>query len=202
MNEILIASNNSHKISEITSLLTSVKDIRILTFSDLGKDIEVIEDGATIEANAFKKAKEVFEAFNIPALSDDTGLFVDALNGEPGVYSARYAGEDVSYTDNCKKLLVNLTGIKENDRTAEFRSVICFYVNSNEYYFFEGSCKGMIIDEERGDGGFGYDSLFVMNGMNKTFSEISDEEKNKISHRSAALNKFKDFSAEYFSKDH
>lgn len=144
------------------------------------------------------KARKINSVLNISTIADDTGLFVEALNGEPGIYSARYAGENASYEDNCVKLLSDLKDVPENKRTAKFESVICFYVCEKEYYFFKGICKGKIIELGRGSNGFGYDPLFVPEDLTKTFAELSDEEKNKISHRARALQKFKTFSAAYF----
>ncbi|MEO6695698.1 MAG: RdgB/HAM1 family non-canonical purine NTP pyrophosphatase [Ignavibacteria bacterium] len=191
LKKILIASGNSHKISEIISVLKDFKNLELLSLKDFGVSVDVIEDGKTLNDNAFKKAKEIYGIFKIPTISDDTGLFVDALNGEPGVYSARYAGEHASYSDNCKKLIENLKNHSLEKRTARFESVICFYVNDNEYYLFNGICEGKIIFDGRGEKGFGYDSLFVPDGLDLTFAEMSDEEKNKISHRGRALQEFK-----------
>ncbi|MEO8209818.1 MAG: RdgB/HAM1 family non-canonical purine NTP pyrophosphatase [bacterium] len=198
MNKILIASNNGHKISEIKSILKNNPFIELFSLKDFGVKVDVIEDGNTLEENALKKAKEINKVFNIPTLSDDTGLFVEALNGEPGVYSARYSGENASYQDNCDKLLSRLENIKIVKRTARFESVICYYLTENEYYFFKGICDGNIIKEERGKNGFGYDPLFIPEKSNKTFAELEDDEKNKISHRGRSLKKFKDFSDSYF----
>ena len=198
MNKILIASNNKHKISEIKSVLSSLPKITFYSPEDLNINIDVVEDGNTLEENALIKARQIYSFSKMPTLSDDTGLFVDALNGEPGVYSARYAGENATYDDNCVKLLSALKDVTENKRSSRFESVICFYVNENEYYFFKGICNGNIIKEGRGENGFGYDPLFVPEGSIKTFAELSDEEKNKISHRALALQKFRDFSTSYF----
>ncbi|MDQ3021079.1 MAG: RdgB/HAM1 family non-canonical purine NTP pyrophosphatase [Bacteroidota bacterium] len=198
MGRILIASNNDHKISEINSILKNKSVIELFCLKDFGLPVEVIEDGRTLEENAFKKAREISKIFNIPTLSDDTGLFVDALNGEPGVYSARYSGENASYQDNCKKLLSELENIEVKKRTARFESVLCFYVNDKEFYFFKGICEGIILKRERGKNGFGYDPLFLPEKSDKTFAELDDEEKNKISHRAISLNKFKNFSDSYF----
>lgn len=198
MNKILLASNNAHKITEIKSILKNNSRIKLLSLNDFGISADVIEDGDSLEDNAIKKAKEIYEILNIPSLSDDTGLFVDALKGEPGIYSARYAGENASYPDNCNKLLSNLKDIPEDKRTAEFKSVICFYVNEKECYLFYGVCKGKIIFEERGDNGFGYDPIFIPEGLNKTFAELKDDVKNQISHRAISLKKFKEFSDLYF----
>lgn len=201
MNKLLIASGNQHKITEIKSMLKTVPNLTIRSLKDFGISIEVDEDGDTLRDNAFKKAKEYSEFFEMPALSDDTGLFVDALNGEPGVFSSRYSGENATYDDNKKKLLNSLKNVPEERRTAEFRSVICYYVDPKEYYFFEGICKGKIIFEERGENGFGYDAVFVPDNFKKTFAELTESEKNKISHRAIALLKFREFSEIYFQEN-
>lgn len=196
MQKILIASNNSHKISEIKSVLYH-SNLKLLSLKDFGIAVDVVEDGNTLKENAFKKAKEVYNILGIPALSDDTGLFVEVLNGEPGVYSARYAGEDATYEDNRNKLLGRLNSISDEKKNARFESVICFHVNEKEFYFFEGICEGTIIKEVRGTNGFGYDPVFLPKGFNKTFAELSDKEKNEISHRAIALQKFSKFYKSY-----
>ena len=193
MFKILVASNNSHKVKEIKYALKDISKIKIYSFKDLGVKVEVTEDGNTLEKNAYKKAKEVFNVFKIPSISDDTGLFTDALNGEPGVFSARYSGEDATYVSNCSKLLEKLEAIPFEKRTAYFETVICFYINEDNYHFFRGICKGNIDIEMKGKNGFGYDPLFVPEGFKKSFAEMKDEEKNKISHRALALNNFADY---------
>jgi XTP/dITP diphosphohydrolase len=198
MHKVIIASNNKHKISEITSVLAPVSGLKLYSLKDFGITVDVIEDGDSLEENALIKAKKINSILKLPSLADDTGLFVDALNGDPGVYSARYAGENATYEDNCNKLISGLSKFDKSKRSAEFISVICFFVNDNEYYFFKGICKGEIINESRGKNGFGYDPLFVPEELDKTFAELSDEEKNKISHRAIALKKFKDFCSSYF----
>ncbi|MEO8666759.1 MAG: RdgB/HAM1 family non-canonical purine NTP pyrophosphatase [Ignavibacteria bacterium] len=198
MNKILIASNNTHKINEIRSVLKDITGIQLYSLNDFGITTEVIENGTTLEENAFKKAKEIYDILNIPSLSDDTGLFVDELEGAPGVYSARYAGEHVSYEDNCNKLLSELKNVPENKKTASFRSVICYYKDPGEFRFFKGLCKGRIISKPRGHNGFGYDPVFIPEGMSKTFAELTDEAKNSISHRAIALKEFRKFSDSYF----
>lgn len=193
MNKLLIATNNPHKVSEFSSVLNSKKSMQLLTLKDFGILLDVTEDGSTLEENALLKSRAVYELMKIPAISDDTGLFVDALGGDPGIYSARYAGENASYDDNCNKLLKNLKDVPEDKRTASFVSVICFYKMPDEYYLFKGICKGKIISEKKGSNGFGYDPLFVPDGMNKTFAELTDAEKNEISHRALALKQFAAF---------
>lgn len=199
MKKILVATNNKHKIKEIKSVLTSVKNISVLSLNDFGITADISEDGKTLEDNALLKAEHVFKLLNIPAISDDTGLFVDALYGEPGIYSARYAGENATYKDNCDKLLSALKNVTMNERKARFESVICFYKANSEYIFFKGVCHGRIIEEERGENGFGYDPVFVPDGSAKTFAELSDQEKNIISHRALALNLYKEYINEKFN---
>lgn len=198
MNKILIASNNKHKISEIKTVIGNNSKVNLFSLSDFGIKVDVIEDGITLEENALKKASEIYTILKIPTISDDTGLFVDALNGDPGVYSARYAGENATYDDNCIKLISQLTNVSEKIRTARFESVICYYVRPEEFYLFKGVQTGKIISEKRGTNGFGYDPVFLCDGFNKTFAEMSDEEKNKISHRGHALAEFKKFIDSYF----
>ncbi|MBN1632610.1 MAG: RdgB/HAM1 family non-canonical purine NTP pyrophosphatase [Ignavibacteria bacterium] len=188
--KLLLATNNKDKISEIAHKLKEF-DLQLLTLNDLEKEIDVIEDSDTLEGNAFKKAKEIFNATGIPTIADDTGLFVDALNGEPGVYSSRYAGDEATYDDNCRKLIKNMEGIPGEKRNAHFKTVICFYVNFSEQYFFEGIVKGKIINDKRGTGGFGYDPLFIPDGFDKTYAEMTLEEKNILSHRAKALEQFR-----------
>lgn len=198
MNKILIASNNEHKVFEIKSILKNNPSIELFSLKDFGISVNLTEDGSSLEENALIKASEINKIFNLPALSDDTGLFVDVLDGEPGVHSARYSGENATYKDNCEKLLIKLYNIEDEKRTARFESVTCYCINKNEYYFFKGICKGKIIKAERGKNGFGYDPLFIPDKSNKTYAELSDLEKNIISHRSISLNKFKEFSDSYF----
>lgn len=199
MSKILIASNNKNKIKEIQTTLGETECPELLSLNDFGITADILEDGNTLEENALIKAKYVFKLLNIPTVSDDTGLFVDALNGEPGIYSARFAGEDASYDDNCNLLLSKLKNVSEENRTARFESVICYFINDDEYYFFKGVCQGKIIESKTGENGFGYDPLFVPDGISKTFAELSDMEKNQISHRAKALEKFKEFSVSYIT---
>lgn len=200
MKEILVSSNNADKLSEIKEVFKD-ENLKILSLKDVNINIDVIEDQDTLEGNALKKAKEIFLISKIPTISDDTGLFVEALNGEPGVYSSRYAGENVSYNDNCVKLLENMDGIPEQQRVAYFKCVICFYVEENKYYMFDGICSGKIINEKRGSKGFGYDPTFIPDGFDKTFAEMDIDRKNEISHRGKALEKLRRFIKVYFSQN-
>lgn len=184
---IILSSGNSHKIKEIKNILKNLS-FDVISKDDVGlKDFDVVEDGDTLEENAFKKALELSKLTKGIIIADDTGLFVDALDGEPGVYSARYAGEHVSYTDNNKLLLKNIEHVPLEKRTAFFKTVIAVVLENGEELKAEGICRGKIAFEPRGENGFGYDPLFIVDGTDKTFSEMTDEEKNKISHRANAL---------------
>ena len=194
---ILLASNNQHKAEEIKAILSDLQGLSIIKLSDLEQNIpEPIEDGATLEANAWIKAKEIHDATGLPVIADDTGLEIHALDGAPGVYSARYAGENATYDDNCNALLHALKG--ESNRTARFRTVIC-YVDTYRTLFAEGEVNGIIAKEKHGTEGFGYDPLFRPDGSKKTFAEMSQEEKNLISHRGRALRNAYTMLAPYIS---
>lgn len=185
--KLLLASGNHDKYLELSAKLAEVPGVKLMTPSDFGISLDVAEDGATLEENSSLKARAFFGLFGIPALADDTGLFVDALEGAPGVYSARYSGEGATYESNRKKLLKELSGVKE--RGAEFRTVICFASGTGENISFEGICRGTITEGELGSGGFGYDALFVPDGYDLTFAEMPPELKNRISHRGKALDR-------------
>ncbi|TVQ04735.1 MAG: RdgB/HAM1 family non-canonical purine NTP pyrophosphatase [Balneolaceae bacterium] len=189
MEAILLASANPHKIEELWQILEPF-GIELKSTHDFpgGKDVEENQPG--LEGNALKKARYWNQFTGLPALADDTGLEVDALDGAPGVYSARYAGKDATYEQNVAKLLRDLDGIKK--RTARFRTVIAFVDGENEN-LFEGICEGEIIHKPKGENGFGYDPVFRPAGYKKTFAELSPEVKNRISHRGRALFKFLEF---------
>ena len=182
--QLLIATRNAHKLEEIRQIF-DVPGLQIVSAFDFPDVPDVIEDGATLEANAVKKAVELALATGLYALADDTGLEVRALDGEPGVYSARYAGEPADYAANNRKLLQALDGIE--DRTAQFRCVIALSEPGGRAQYVEGICPGRIATEPRGSNGFGYDPLFVPDGYDRTFAELSSDEKNRISHRARAL---------------
>jgi XTP/dITP diphosphohydrolase len=186
---IAIASANRHKVEELRQTLAPL-GIELKSTLDFPGAEEVEEDRPDLEGNALKKARYWHQFTGLPALADDTGLEVDALNGAPGVWSARYAGENATYDDNVNKLLNELQG--KSDRTARFRTVIAFVMGEEEEneYLFEGVCEGVIITEKRGDKGFGYDPVFVPEGHSLTFAQLSSEEKNRISHRGRAVQKF------------
>jgi len=185
--QIVLASHNKGKMSEINNLLSS--SYEVLTLDHFPNIREIPETGKTLEENAFIKARTVFEMTGLPSLADDTGLEVEALGGDPGVFSARYAGEKASYKDNCKKLLKNMMRVPKKDREAKFRTVIA-YKDDNRELSCDGSVKGEISQSPKGSFGFGYDSVFYYPPLEKTFAELSEEEKNSISHRGRALRKF------------
>lgn len=187
--QILLATRNRGKVAELAQQL-SQQGIIVFTLADFPECPEIVEDRDTLRGNAEKKAREVFAFTGIPTFSDDTGLEVDALEGRPGVYSARYAGTDGDSTANRAKLLVEMAD--KAQRSARFRTVICYF-DGNNPHFFEGICEGHIESVERGDKGFGYDALFTPAGYNQTFAELSVETKNQISHRGKAVTKFLDF---------
>ncbi len=166
-------------------------DITVLTIDDFENIPEVVEDGETLEYNALKKARVIHQYTKLPTIGDDTGLFVDALDDRPGVYSSRYAGENVTYDENVNKLLDELKNVDWEQRGAKFITIIA-YVDRNTEWTVEGRVKGKIIEEKIGGSGFGYDPVFYYKELDKTFSEMSVKEKNKISHRAIALKKFID----------
>ena len=185
--QIVLATHNKGKMSEINNLLSSSYEVLTLDHFPNIKDIP--ETGKSLKENAFIKARTVFEMTGLPSLADDTGLEVESLGGDPGVYSARYAGEQASYQDNCEKLLKNMMSVPKEDREAKFRTVIA-YKDDNRELSCDGSVKGEIAQSPKGSFGFGYDSVFYYPPLEKTFAELSEEEKNSISHRGRALRKF------------
>ncbi|MBK0401515.1 non-canonical purine NTP diphosphatase [Adhaeribacter sp. BT258] len=191
--EICFATNNENKLAEVQKMLPDT--IKLKTLAQIGCTAELPETQDTLEGNARQKAQYVFEHFEINCFADDTGLEVYALNNEPGVYSARYAGEQRNNQDNINLLLQNLEG--QTDRKARFRTVVALVLDG-EYFDFEGIVEGEIITEQRGTNGFGYDAVFVPNGYTQTFAEISPEEKNKISHRGQAIAKLVAYLSEKF----
>ena len=186
--ELVFATNNKHKVREISDLLDS--NFRILGLADLNITEDIPEEAETLEENALFKARYVHEKTGKNVFADDTGLEVEALGGAPGVYSARYAGENKSFDDNIEKLLCEMNGA--DDRSARFRTVIALILDGTEY-LFEGTVEGEITGERRGNGGFGYDPVFLATGYDRTFAEIPLSEKNKISHRAKAMRQLLDF---------
>ncbi|MEX0994946.1 MAG: RdgB/HAM1 family non-canonical purine NTP pyrophosphatase, partial [Balneolaceae bacterium] len=186
--KLFLASGNPHKIKELREILASL-EINLQSTLDLREKADVEEDQQTLEGNALKKARFWFRKTGLPSLADDTGLEVSVLEGEPGVYSARYAGPDATYEDNVQKLLEEMGDAK--NRKAKFRTVIALV--GEEEVLFEGECKGTITKKPRGEKGFGYDPVFLPDGYEQTFAELSSQAKNKISHRGRALQKLLTF---------
>lgn len=191
MKTIVLATRNKDKIKELQQALAPLP-IELKSAYDFPQLNEVEEDKDTLRGNALKKAEYTFQKTGIASLADDTGLEVDALGGRPGVYSARYAGEDVSYQENVDKLLNELDDVATKQRAAQFRTVVAFVTNEGTFTF-EGVCPGEITKNEQGEGGFGYDPVFKPKGYGKTFAELSTKEKNSISHRAKAIEKFIDW---------
>ena len=189
---LVFASNNQHKVREINSILDN--NITLLSLSDINMMEDIPEDEPLIEGNALFKARYIHDATGLNVFADDTGLEIEALNGLPGVHSARFAGESKDSSANIGKVLSLLAG-KEN-RKARFRTVIALIFEKKEY-LFEGIVSGTLINDKRGDEGFGYDPIFIPEGKSQTFAEMSLSEKNKISHRARAFEKLKEFLKQY-----
>lgn len=185
--KILIATRNPGKVKEIERLLT-IPQLDFVSINDVAPDLKIAETGTTYLENALIKAREAARATGLIAIADDSGLEVDALDGAPGVYSSRYAGEEGNDEANIKKLLEELKDIPEAERTARFRCVAAVYFpEDNTYLTAEAVCDGKIIREKRGSGGFGYDPVFVPDGYDRTFAELPLSVKNRISHRAKAF---------------
>ncbi len=182
---LLLATRNRDKVEEIREALAGL-EIELITVDELGPLPEVIEDQDTLQGNAIKKAATLASISGLLALADDTGLEVDALNGAPGVYSSRFSGENATYTENVAKLIREMEGIPEAQRTARFRCVIAV-ASADRVETVDGVCEGMITTAPQGSGGFGYDPVFLVPSSGKTFAELSLAEKNRISHRGRAL---------------
>ncbi|MCL0032797.1 XTP/dITP diphosphatase [Peptococcaceae bacterium] len=190
MNKLLIATCNKGKLVEIEKLLSeSGINVEVLSLDDYPDMPETIEDGVTFEQNAVKKAVEASKYTGLLTLADDSGLEVDYLDGKPGVYSARFAGDDKSDDANNKKLLEMMKDVKWEDRTARFKCVIAICTPNQKIHIAEGTCEGYILDKPRGEKGFGYDPLFYSPEFKKTFAELDMHEKNRVSHRSMAIKK-------------
>lgn len=196
MDTLIFATNNQNKIDEVRSLLH--KHFKIITLIESGIDMDIPEPYDTLEANASEKSKVIFNITNKNCFSEDTGLEVAALHGEPGVKSARYAGDNRSFDDNIEKLLLNLNAT--TNKAARFRTVISLILDGDEY-LFEGICSGKIINDRKGDNGFGYDPVFVPDGSDKTFAEMTMSEKNSFSHRKKAMAKLITFLNTYHGKN-
>lgn len=186
IHELVLATRNRHKGEELAALLGDL-GIRIRTLDEFPGVPDVVEDGNTCEANAVKKATEIAAATGLPAVADDTGLEVDALDGRPGVYAARYAGEQATYEDNHRKLLRELSGVPRGRRTARFITVAAIALPWNGVQIATGRLEGLIAEEPAGSRGFGYDPVFILPELGKTLAELSADEKNRISHRAKAF---------------
>jgi XTP/dITP diphosphohydrolase len=191
INTIIFATNNQNKVAEVRKVLQGI--FEVISLIEGGIDIDIPEPYDTLEANASTKSATIFKLTGSNCFSEDTGLFVDALNGEPGVKSARYAGEPFSNEANIEKLLAKLQLAK--NRKAYFRTVISLILNGKEYHF-EGICEGVILNEKRGEQGFGYDAVFSPDGSDKSFGEMTMEEKSIFSHRKKAMSKLIAFLSE------
>ena len=189
MRTLVFATHNTHKLREVRAMLPD--GLKLVGLTDLGRTDPLPETSDTLEGNALQKARYVKEHYGYDCFADDTGLEVDALHGAPGVYSARYAGEDCDSAANVRKLLAALDGVA--DRRARFRTVIAFVTDGGQEYLFEGEVGGHIATEEHGAGGFGYDPIFTPDGYDRTFAQLSADEKNAISHRGRAVRRFVDF---------
>lgn len=185
---IVLATTNKNKVAEFREILKDF-DVELKSLSDFGPIPEVIEDGETFDDNAYKKAHHTARVLGLPAIADDSGLVVEALDGAPGVFSARYAGVDATDEDNCSKLLKEIKD--HTNRKAKFVCCLSIAVPSGPALTYESECEGIILDEKRGESGFGYDPLFYFEQLGKTFAELSMEEKNKVSHRGKALEELK-----------
>lgn len=185
--EIILGSNNKNKLGEMEKILSPFGHT-LISQSEAGISLDVEETGTTFEENAFLKAKAIYDMTKKPVIADDSGLEVEALNNAPGVFSHRYAGENATDADRCRKILDEMKNVPLDKRTARFVCVICYIDEKGTVSYSRGECHGIIGYEPKGQNGFGYDPIFMVG--EKSFAEISPEEKNKISHRSAALNKF------------
>ena len=183
MKKLIFATHNPNKLAEIKS---AVKTFKVVGLKEIGIVEDIAETGSTLEENALIKSQYIYQKTGLSCFADDTGLEVDALNGRPGVYSARYAGEECTYLDNVEKLLTDMKKIPIPNRTAQFKTVMVFK-DKNQELIVEGVVKGLISRELKGDNGFGYDPIFFVPELGKTFGEMSAIEKNKISHRGNAL---------------
>lgn len=188
MTEVVLATGNKGKLAEFQRLLEGL-DIQVHSMKEYPEIGEIVEDGDSFAANALIKARAVCKATGKPAMADDSGLMVDALDGAPGIFSARFAGEQRSDADNNAKVLQLLEDVADANRTARFFCAIAIVLPNGDEYTVEGTCEGVILRALQGEGGFGYDPLFYVPDMGKTFAELSMEEKNRISHRGHANRK-------------
>jgi len=192
MNELIVATRNGGKLKEIQSLLSGIVE-KVHSAADFADFPETIEDGTTFEENALKKAREALAFTGLAALADDSGLMVDALDGRPGVYSARFAGEGAGDAANNLRLLEELSQVPEGQRQAAFVCVLAFVTPDGVEQVFSGKVTGRILINQQGEGGFGYDPLFLVDGFDRTMAELELQEKNRISHRGQALQQFRNY---------
>lgn len=189
--KLILASKNAHKAKEMQAILGD--GIELVTLDKTkAADIDVVEDGTTFEENAIKKATEIMEATGLATIADDSGLCVDALDGRPGIYTARFAGENPTDDENISKLIAELDGVETENRTARFVCVIALAIPGEEVKTYRGECEGRILTEKRGENGFGYDPVFYVPEYEKSMAELPAQVKNSISHRFRALNKLKE----------
>lgn len=201
MVKIAVASMNAHKVKELSQMI-DLEGIELVSLRDLGFDGDIVEDGATFEENALIKAKFVCEKYGMPAIADDSGLCVDALDGAPGIYSARYAstdGHNSTDEENVEKLLNELKGLPSEKRTARFMCAMALVLPDGRTTGVIGKCEGIITEKVHGNGGFGYDPVFFVEQFGKTFGETTEEEKNSVSHRYNAVKLIKKELSEIFS---
>lgn len=196
MKQLVLATHNPHKVEELSAMLSGM-GMTIMSLKDFPEVGELVEDGETLTENALKKAREVHSVVKLPVLADDSGLEVGYLNGRPGVFSARFAGSGATYEENVKKLLAELKGVPARRRGARFRCVLAFVAGS-KVKTSEGILPGVIIEEPRGSGGFGYDPVFLPRGFRLTLAEIDADQKNHISHRAKATEEMKLILNNYF----
>ena len=190
MKNIIISSSNKHKISEIITTIKPLFD-KIYSLSDFPDIGDIKEDGTSIVENSFIKSRVAFNHTKLPSMADDTVLEVDHLMGDPGIYTARYAGENATYAENMDKLLKNLKGVPWKERRARFKTVVT-YVDGENDFFVEGCLEGKILESKQGDLGFGYDPIFYASAQNMSLGDMGLEQKNQISHRAIAIQKFAD----------
>ena len=187
--EIIFASNNEHKVKEIKEKISEIDPtIIVKSLKEEGLDVDIEENGKTFKENAIIKAEGIYNIVNKPVIADDSGLEIDALNGAPGVYSKRFAGEDATDDEKRKLILEKMKNIEDEKRTARFTCCICFIDENGEKHIFQKSCEGRIAKEMRGNNGFAMDPIFIYGDGNRTFAEFSPEEKNEVSHRALAVN--------------
>ena len=192
--EIIFGSNNEHKVKEIKEKISKIDPtIIVKSLKEEGLDIDIDENGKTFKENAIIKAEGIYDIVKKPVIADDSGLEIDALNGEPGVYSNRFAGENATDDDKRKIILDRMKDVEDDKRTARFTCCICFIDEKGEKHIFQKSCEGRIAKEERGNNGFAMDPIFIYGNGNRTFAEFSPEEKNEVSHRALAVNEFLDY---------